>query len=234
MTRFVLIPGAWLGAWAWKDVARHLERAGHEAYPVTLTGMGERVHLAGPDVSMETAVHDVLNLMRYSELEEEVVLVGHSFAGKVAAAVADRAHPKVRKVIYVDSFRPERVREPQAGFDPTKEFGPVPEGALGVPLTETIIDTIGKDLQGPRRRRMLALATPWPIQMAKDPITLSSQYDAVKEAYVFCALSGDPVDEIVAGKWGALVGPHTILETGHWPMLTKPEPLANDLIQLAR
>lgn len=234
MARFVLIPGAWLGAWAWKDVVGHLERAGHEAYPVTLTGMGERVHLATHEVGMETAIHDVLNLMRYSELEEDVTLVGHSFAGKVAAAVADRAHQKVRKVVYVDSFRPERVREPQAGFDPTKEFGPVPPGALGVPLTEKIIDTIGKDLQGPRRRRMLALATPWPIRMARDPITLSEQYDAIKEAYVLCSLSGDPVDEIVAGKWGPLVGPHRILETGHWPMLTQPEPLAKHLIELAQ
>ena len=211
-----------------------LDSVGHPAYPVTLTGMGERVHLATKEVGMETAVEDVLNLMRYNELEEDVVLVGHSFAGKVVAAVADRIHEKVRKVIYLDAFRPERVREPQGGFDPTKEFGAVPEGTLGLPLSEKIIDTIGKDVQGANRRRMLALATPWPIKMAKEAITLSKDYDAVKEAYVLCSLSGDPVDEIVAGKWGALVGPHRILEAGHWPMLTKPEQLAKDLIALAK
>ena len=233
MTQFVLVPGAWLGAWAWKDVTQLLEREGHAAYPVTLTGMGERVHLAAKDVGMETAIQDVLNVIRYNEIDD-LVLVGHSFAGKVVAAVADRAHQKVRKVVYVDAFRPERVREPQGGFDPTNEFGTPPQGNLGIPLTEEIIDRIGKDVQGSNRQRMMALATPWPIKLAKDPITLSKDYDEVKEAYVLCSLSGDPVDEIVAGKWGALVGPHTIIEAGHWPMMTKPGELARDLVALAK
>jgi len=232
MTQFVLVPGAWLGAWAWKEVTPRLEEKGHRAYPVTLTGMGERVHLATRDVGMETAIQDVLNVMRYNEIED-LVLVGHSFAGKVAAAVADRAHEKVRKVVYLDAFRPERTREPQGGFDPTKEFGPLRHGELGVPLTEEIIERIGKDVEGSERTRMMALATPWPVKLAMDPITLSKNYDSVKEAYVFCSLSGDPVDEIVAGKWGALLGPHKILEAGHWPMITKPRELARDLIALA-
>jgi len=80
MSTFVLIPGAWLGAWAWKKVVPELERKGHSAYPVTLTGMGERVHLATKDVGLETAVQDVLNVIKYNELDN-FVLVGHSFAG---------------------------------------------------------------------------------------------------------------------------------------------------------
>ena len=232
MARFVLVPGAWLGAWAWKPVVPLLEQAGHSAYPVTLTGMGERVHLLTKDVGMETAIQDVLNVVRYNELDD-FVIVGHSFAGKVAAAVADRAHAQVRRAIYLDAFRPERVRTPQAGFDPTKEFGPAPAGALGIPLTEAIVAQIGKDVQGAELRRMLKLGTPWPIRMAADPITLSAAYDRVSEAYIFCRQSGDPVDEIVAGKWGPLVGPHRIEDAGHWPMITTPEVLARDLIALA-
>jgi len=231
MVDFVLVPGAWLGAWAWKDVTPHLVKARHSAYPVTLTGMGERAHLLTKDVGMETAVQDVLNVIKYNELDE-FVLVGHSFAGKVAAAVADRAHDKVRKVIYLDAFRPERVREPQGGFDPSKEFGSPPPGSLGIPLTPVTVSNIGKDVTGANLARMMALATPWPIKMAADPITLSTNYDQVKEAYIFCSLSGDPVDEIVAGKWGKLEGPHKIIETGHWPMITKPEQLAEDLAAL--
>ena len=233
MTSFVLVPGAWLGAWSWRDVVPALETAGHSAYPVTLTGMGERVHLASKDVGMETAIQDVLNVVRYNELDA-FVLVGHSFAGKVAAAVADRAHEHVRKVIYLDAFRPERVTTPQGGFDPTREFGPVPAGSLGVPLTEQIIGNIGKDVVGANLRRMMALGTPWPIKLAADPITLSKDYERVKEAYVFCTLSGDPVDEIIAGKWGKLEGPYKVMETGHWPMVTKPAELAKALIDLAR
>jgi hypothetical protein len=62
---------------------------------------------------------------------------------------------------------------------------------------------------------------------------LSERYDETKEAYVFCSLSGDPVDEIIAGKWGKLNGPHRVMETGHWPMITKPDELAKDLVSLA-
>ena len=233
MARFVLVPGAWLGAWAWKDVTPFLERKGHSAYPVTLTGMGERVHLASKDVGMETAIQDVLNVIKYNELDD-FVLAGHSFAGKVAAAVADRVHEKVKKVIYVDAFRPERVTKPQGGFDPANEFGALPPGGFAFPLTEGIVDRIGKDVKGRNRKWMMSMATPWPGKLATDPITLSKNYDKVKEAYIFCSLSGDPVDEIIAGKWGKLEGPYKVMETGHWPMITKPEELARNLASLAK
>jgi pimeloyl-ACP methyl ester carboxylesterase len=233
MVKFVLIPGAWLGSWAWKDVTSSLEKKGQAAYPVTLTGMGDRVHLATKDVGMETAIQDVMNVIKYGDLDD-FVLVGHSFAGKVAAAVADRAHENVAKVIYVDAFRPERVRSPQGGFNPSSEFGPPPQGGFSIPLTEGIVDRIGKDVKGPNREWMMSKATPWPVKLATDPITLSKNYDQVKEAYVFCSQSGDPVDEIIAGKWGKLEGPYSVIESGHWPMITKPEELAKDLVSLAK
>ncbi|HUI24313.1 MAG TPA: alpha/beta hydrolase [Nitrososphaerales archaeon] len=233
MSTFVLIPGAWLGAWAWKKVVPDLEKKGHSAYPVTLTGMGERVHLANKDVGLETAVQDVLNVIKYNELDD-FVLVGHSFAGKVAAVVADRTHDSVKKVIYLDSFRPKRTRSPQGSFDPTEEFGAQPPGAFTVPLGEKTVELIGKDVQGRVRKWMMAMATPWPMKMATDPVTLSKNYDKVKEAYVFCTLTGDPVDEIIAGKWGRLQGPHRVMETGHWPMITRPKELASALIALSK
>lgn len=120
--RFVLAPGASLGTWAWRQVSRSVEHEGHSASPVTLAGMGERVHLATKDAGMETAIQDVLNTVRYEEIEECVV-VGHSFVGTVAAAIADRAHDRVRIVLHVDAFRPERIREPKGGFDPNREPG---------------------------------------------------------------------------------------------------------------
>jgi pimeloyl-ACP methyl ester carboxylesterase len=233
VTKFVLVPGAWLGAWAWKKVVPLMEQSGHSAYPVTLTGMGERVHLASNDVGMETAIQDVLNVIKYNDIDD-FVLVGHSFAGKVAAAVADRASEKVNLVLYLDAFRPEKVRTPQGGFDPTKEFGPLPPGSYGIPLTEKIVETIGKDVVGADREWMLSKATPWPVKLAADPITLSARLDSVKSAYIFCTLSGDPVDEIVAGKWGKLEGPHRLIEAGHWPMITKPGELVEDMLALSK
>ncbi len=228
-----MVPGAWLGAWCWKNVVPVLEEKGSSAYPVTLTGMGDRAHLATKDVGMETAIQDVLNVIKYNELDD-FVLVGHSFAGKVAAAVADRAHDHVRKVIYLDAFRPERVRTPQAAFDPTSEFGPPPTGSFALPLTRETVERIGKDVQGATREWMMAMATPWPLKLAADPITLSKNYDSVKEAYVFCTLSGDPVDEIIAGKWGKLEGPYKVIEAGHWPMVTRPQEVAEDLLALTK
>jgi pimeloyl-ACP methyl ester carboxylesterase len=233
MSTFVLVPGAWLGAWAWKEVVPQLEKSGHTVYPVTLTGMGERVHLATKNVGLETAVQDVLNVIKYNEIDN-FVLVGHSFAGKVAAVVADRAHDKVKKVIYLDSFRPQRVRTPQGSFDPVEDFGPQPPGAFAVPLGEDTVDRIGKDVKGEARTWMMALATPWPMKMARDPVVLSRNYDGVKEAYVFCTLTGDPVDEIIAGKWGKLHGPYKVMKTGHWPMITKPKELAHAMIALSK
>lgn len=230
--KFVLVPGAWLGAWAWNRVIPFLEERNNMSYPVTLTGMGDRVHLATKDVGMETAIEDVRNVIRFNDLDD-FVLVGHSFAGKVASAVADRESDKVHSVIYLDALIPDKIRTPQAGFDPTREFGPIPPGELGVPLTRETVERIGPDVKGKDLEWMMSKATPWLAKLALDPIVLSEKFDSIKRAHVFCRQSGDPVDDIVAGKWGRLEGPYKIIDTGHWPMITKPEELADDLISLA-
>ena len=228
---FVLVPGAWLGGWAWRRVIPLLETKGHQAQGVTLTGMGERVHLASADVGIETAIEDVLNIIKYDDLDD-FVLVGHSFAGKVVAGVADRAPERVKMVLYLDAFRPKKgVRTPQGSFDPN-EFGGLKPGEWTIPLTEGIIGTIGKDVMGQDRKWMLSKATPWPAKHASDAVTLSENFDSVKSAYIFCTGSGDPVDEIVEGKWGKLDGPHKVIESGHWPMITRPEELVEDMLLL--
>ena len=233
MSDFVLIPGAWLGGWAWKRVTPFLEERGHRAFPVTLTGMGDRVHLATEGVGMETAIDDVRNVIRFNDLER-FVLVGHSFAGKVAGAVADRESEKVSSIIYVDAFIPRKLRTPQAALDPSSEYGPPPPGTSAFPLTRETVERIGPDVKGRDLEWMMSKATPWPVKLSADPITLSAKFDAIRSAYVFCRQSGDPVDEIVAGKWGKLEGPYKVMNTGHWPMITKPADLADNLIALAR
>ncbi len=229
MTTFVLVPGAWLGGWVWNKITPILEKSGHHVYPVTLTGMGDRVHLATRDLGIETSIQDVLNVIQYNDLNN-FVLVGHSFAGKVAAAVADRQHEKVKTLLYLDAFRPEKVRTPQGAFSPT-EF-PSPPDSWTVPFTEGVLDSIGKDVKGADRKWMLSKGTPWPKKLANEPIILSKNFDSVKSAFVFCTQSGDPVDDIIAGKWGKLDGPYKIIESGHWPMVTKPDELVKDMLAL--
>ena len=235
MTDFVLVPGAWLGAWAWKATVPNLEKLGHSAYPVTLTGMGERIHLASNDVGMETGIHDVLNIINYNDLED-FVLVGHSFAGKVAAAVADCLSGKVRKIIYLDGFRPDKVRTPQGAFP--DEF---PVVGTNVPFPVNFLDAVGKDVQGADREWMISKATPTPVGYLRDPITLSAKYDPLKRAYIYCTLGdtlgwylsqapGESADEVLKSR---LDGPFRIMETGHWPMITNPVELAEDLANLS-
>jgi len=228
MTRFVLVHGAWLGAWVWKKVVPLLEEEGHQAHAVTLTGMGERVHLASKEVGIETAIRDVLNDIKYNDLSD-FVLVGHSFAGKVTAAVADREPEKVRKLLYLDAFRPQKVRAPQGGFDPS-EFGSLKPGQWTIPLTDGIVDSIGKDVKGSDRQWLMSKATPWPMKHSTDPVTLSKNFDTVNSAYILCTGGGDSVEEVLKGK---LDGPYKVIESGHWPMITKPGELARDMLELS-
>jgi hypothetical protein len=73
MATFVLVHGAFAGGWVWNDVARALERTGHRIYAPTLTGLGERVHLARPDTNLDTHIRDILNVLRYEELTEVIL-----------------------------------------------------------------------------------------------------------------------------------------------------------------
>ncbi len=102
MANFVLVPGWWLGGWAWKDVTDILRKKGHAVYPVTLTGLGERVHLSNEQTNLDTHVADVVNLIKFEELDN-VYLVGHSYGGIVITAVADKIPERLAKLIYVDS-----------------------------------------------------------------------------------------------------------------------------------
>src|SRR5258705_1716413 len=103
---YVLVHGAWHGGWCWKRVAPALRAAGHEVYTPTLTGLGERAHLANPAIDLATHISDVVNLLEAEELNE-VVLLGHSYGGMVVTGVADRAPARLRRVIYLDAFLPE-------------------------------------------------------------------------------------------------------------------------------
>src|SRR5215471_15662845 len=89
MTTFVLVHGAFSGGWMWQRVRPLLRQAGHEVFTPTLTGVGERVHLAGPGVTLATHIQDVVNVVAYEDLAE-VVLVGHSYDGMVITGVAER------------------------------------------------------------------------------------------------------------------------------------------------
>lgn len=100
---FVLLHGAWHGAWCWKRVSDSLRAAGHTVYTPTLTGLGERSHLLSADITLETCAQDLINVFLWEDLRD-VVLVGHSFGGIAASAAADRIPERIRHLVYLDSL----------------------------------------------------------------------------------------------------------------------------------
>ena len=99
MATFVLVSGAWLGGWCWQPIARRLREERHDAYPLTLTGLGERVHLASPQTDLDTHITDVVNLIEF----HDVVLLGHSYAALVVTGAADRIPERISQVVYLDA-----------------------------------------------------------------------------------------------------------------------------------
>ena len=106
MKTYLLVHGAWHGAWCWRRIDEPLRRAGHVVHAPTLTGLADRSHLLSRDVSLATHLDDVANLIRWHDLDD-VVLGGHSYGGMVITGVADRVPERIRALVYVDAFVPE-------------------------------------------------------------------------------------------------------------------------------
>lgn len=106
MATFVLVHGAWHGAWCWRRVTRLLTAHGHEVFAPTLTGVGERAHLLTPAIDLRTHIADVVNLMKWERLDG-VVLVGHSYGGMVATGVAEEMGRAIGSIVFLDAFYPD-------------------------------------------------------------------------------------------------------------------------------
>lgn len=106
MSTFVLIHGGWRGGWTFASMARTLRGLGHEVFTPTLTGLGERVHLAHARPNLDTHIMDVANVLTYENLTD-VILCGHSYAGMVVSGVADRLPERIAALVYVDAFVPD-------------------------------------------------------------------------------------------------------------------------------
>lgn len=101
----VIVHGAWGGAWAFKKVEALLRQKGFEVYRPQLTGQGDRVHLARPDIGLNTHIDDVVNAILYEDLRD-IILVGHSYGGMVISGVADRLPDRVKRLVYLDALVP--------------------------------------------------------------------------------------------------------------------------------
>jgi pimeloyl-ACP methyl ester carboxylesterase len=249
MTTYVLVGGAWLGGWAWQPVTRQLRERGHDVHPVTLTGLGDRSHLATPETDLDTYLDDVVNLVEFEDLHD-VVLVGHSYAGHVVTGVADRVPERIAQLAYLDAgpspdgaafidLQPPPARElVERLVDQAGDGWRIP-----MPAWEDLEGVMGASLEGlgpDERARMRARAVAQPVRTWTQPLTLRGPArDQLPKVLITCSIPLAQVKEMIAAghPWFAeLAGPQwSLLElpTGHWPMFSVPEPLADRLHELS-
>lgn len=241
MATFVFVHGAWLGSWVWKKILGQLREKGHDAYAITLTGMGDRVHLARKEYGMDTASRDVVNLLEYEDLKD-VVLVGHSFAGKVITTVFDKVPERIRLLLFLDAFVPQKSREPQGGIDQMgKEDREIFERAvkaegsgwkIGIP--DEFLEELTWDLKGTDREWFLSKITPWPTKLNFDPITVSEKVDKAKKAFILCNKNWEDIGQDWKDFIASLDGKYKLLVAAHYPMVTKPAETIEALIELSQ
>jgi pimeloyl-ACP methyl ester carboxylesterase len=135
---FVIVHGAWTGAWSWERVTSRLHARGHRAYAPTLTGNCERSHLASPAVNLETHIDDIVNEILWKDLTE-VVLVAHSYGGFVAAGVTERIPDRISSIVFLEAFIPDdgtSFADLVPGWRPTEPMVAAPPSSPGDYLSE--------------------------------------------------------------------------------------------------
>lgn len=105
MATFVLVHGGRHGGWCWKRVFSRLENHGHKVYTPTNTGLGERSHLLSANISLQTHIDDIVNVLEWEDLVE-VVLVGHSYGGIVISGAAQSVPHRIAHLVYLDAVMP--------------------------------------------------------------------------------------------------------------------------------
>ncbi len=240
---FVLVHGTWHGGWVWRDVADRLRASGHRVITPTCTGCGDREHLSRPDVGLDTHIADVVNAIRFAELDD-VVLVGHSFAGVTITGVADQLREHVRRIVFLDALVPRPGR--MAAVVPDPDTGEYPDWwqerstrfidgyrmvlwedypvEMLVPLSETRII-----------ERLRRLITTHPARQWTDELLLEhGGWEGLRPAYIHCTgqayrMSSDAMVGPARGPGWRFIE----LDAPRDAMLTHPDEVTSLLVELA-
>lgn len=205
--------------------------AGHRLIVPTYTGLGEREHLASPEVGLDTHVQDLLGVIKYEDLSD-IVLVAHSYGGMVATGLADRVPELVRQIIYVDAFVP---RDGQALVDiipaETREriLATGKDGGWQVAPQPIPDDTSPEDVQWIEQLRI-----PQPLHCFDTPVRLANGDTKVPRAYIY-ALRHPPADTFgpFAARAKSEGWQYHEIDASHSPHVTAPEKLAELLGMIA-
>ena len=228
MASFVLVHGGWAGGWQWWEVASLLRAAGHEVFTPTLTGLGERVHLASPNVGLDTHIQDILMVLEYEELRD-VILVGYSYSGMVITGVAERAPERLAHLVYLDAYVP---RDGESLLDML--------GPDAAAFIEQAAQAYGDGWRIPHDPPDAPRRTPHPLKTGQQPVSLTNpSAAALPRTFIYCTQDkeamgpvGAPITQAAErarsdGRWR-----YRELQTGHSPWETAPRELASLLLEV--
>jgi pimeloyl-ACP methyl ester carboxylesterase len=229
MANYVLVPGAWLGAWAWDSVTPLL--TGHGVFPVTLSGLAERRD-AGASVGLAQHVLDIVRVVESNDLRD-VVLVGHSYSGIPVGQAAGMIGDRLRRVFYVDS---NVAVDGESFVDGWSAEGRA--WVLGVleecdgywpPLTAE--EYSGQDLSDASIDTIVSGSTPHPGRSITEPAQLARPLSELPTTYLKCLTDGPTPSPVVQALLKSQSWTLAELNTGHWPMFSDPAALAKLLLE---
>ncbi len=228
MATFLLIHGAYQGGWIWSPVTARLREAGHDVYAQSLDGCAERSAQVRPGISTETHADEIVELMRYEDLND-VVLVGTSSGGMVLARVAELARERIQRVVFADALAlvsGEMIRDIVSGA--AIDASVVATGPAQGSMLETLSASMDPELAQWAADRF----GQHPAAVFNQPVELESFWDQSWDATViWCRQAPNPGEahqrrcaEKLGARWHEL-------DTGHYPMLSTPDELTQLILE---
>ena len=233
MTDFVLVHGAWHGAWCWRKILPSLWAKGHRAFAVTLTGVGEREHLLSSSIRLATHIDDVVSVIETEELAR-LVLVGHSYAGLLITAVADRYAESMVRLVYLDAIVPRSGESWSSSHDEStreaRRADVARDGVLPPPPASAFGLTGGDAAWVDRRQR------PQPGGVYDDALHFDeARVASLPRTFVDCTSPALPTIAKSRQRVRSEPGWQVIeIATGHDPMISAPTQLLDILDQAGR
>ncbi|MEJ6003260.1 alpha/beta fold hydrolase [Paucibacter soli] len=233
MSNIVLVHGAWHGAWCWRRVLAPLWADGHRVFPVTLTGVGERAHQLSREITLHTHIEDVARVIEAEELDQ-VLLVGHSYAGMVITGVADRMPACIRRLVYLDAVVPlpgESWSSRHSEATQAERRAAIAAHGHIPAATPSAFGLQAEDADWVARRQ-----TPQPGGVYDSPLDFDAQrLAALPRSFIDC--TAPALATIAIARQRAREQPgwdlHEIA-TGHDAMISAPDALLSILLKLAR
>lgn len=228
----VLVHGNGMGGWSWRKVARRLRAAGHEVYAPSLTGTGDRWHLAGPQVTLDTLGRDVAGVIEYEDLRD-VVLVATSGGGMAAARAAELVPDRIGSLILIDALIPVTG---EAAVDLVKQDweGLRDRERDGVPLATASVDRLRAQLSREDAEWATPRLTTFPYRAMAEPVGLERFWQGGWPAtVVFCQRTVNPPEPIQRRTAETLKAEWLHLDSGHNPFFTHPDELSKIILDRA-